>query len=62
MKKENKIIVKEYNGCKVTITFGGRNDKAIEEAKRLILESYYERINCNSEITLSCAESILKVA
>lgn len=54
MKKENKIIVKEYNGCEVTITFGGRNDKAMEEAKRLILESYYERINCNREIELIC--------
>lgn len=39
-----KKIVKEYNGCEVTITFGGRNDSAMEEAKRLILESYFERI------------------
>ena len=40
----DKIIVKEYNGCEVTITFGGRNDSAMEEAKRLIIESYFERI------------------
>ncbi len=40
----DKKIVKEYNGCEVTITFGGRNDSAMEEAKRLILESYFERI------------------
>lgn len=39
-----KKIVKEYNGCEVTITFGGRNDSAIDEAKRLILESYIDRI------------------
>ena len=39
-----KKIVKEYNGCEVTITFGGRNDSAMEEAKRLILESYIDRI------------------
>lgn len=40
----DKKIVKEYNGCEVTITFGGRNDSAVEEAKRLIIESYFERI------------------
>lgn len=45
-----KKIVKEYNGCEVTITFGGRNDSAIEEAKRLILESYFERIKYVPEI------------
>lgn len=62
MKNADKVIVRKYNGCEVTITFVGRNDKAMEEAKRLILESYYERINCNSEITLSCAEDISKAA
>ena len=45
-----KKIVKEYNGCEVTITFGGRNDSAMEEAKRLILESYFERIKYVPEI------------
>lgn len=40
----DKKIVKEYNGCEVTITFGGRNETAMEEAKRLIIESYFERI------------------
>ncbi len=40
---DNKIV-KEYNGCEVTITFGGRNETAMEEAKRLIIESYFERI------------------
>lgn len=45
-----KKIVKEYNGCEVTITFGGRNDSAVEEAKRLILESYFERIKYVPEI------------
>ena len=45
-----KKIVKEYNGCEVTITFGGRNDSAMEEAKRLILESYFERIKNVPEI------------
>lgn len=40
----NNKIVKEYNGCEVTITFGGRNETAMEEAKRLIIESYFERI------------------
>lgn len=39
-----KKIVKTYNGCEVTITFAGKNDKALDEAKRLILESYFERI------------------
>lgn len=46
---DNKIV-KEYNGCEVTITFGGRNDNAMEEAKRLILESYFERIKYVPEI------------
>ena len=46
----NNKIVKEYNGCEVTITFGGRNDSAVEEAKRLILESYFERIKYVPEI------------
>lgn len=46
----DKKIVKEYNGCKVTITFGGRNDSAMEEAKRLIIESYFERIKYVPEI------------
>lgn len=45
-----KKIVKEYHGCEVTITFGGRNDSAMEEAKRLILESYFERIKYVPEI------------
>ena len=45
-----KKIVKEYNGCEVTISFGGRNDSAMEEAKRLILESYFERIKYVPEI------------
>lgn len=40
---DNKIV-KEYNGCEVTITFGVRNETAMEEAKRLIIESYFERI------------------
>lgn len=46
---DNKIV-KEYNGCEVTITFGGRNETAMEEAKRLILESYFERIKYVPEI------------
>lgn len=46
---DNKIV-KEYNGCEVTISFGGRNDSAMEEAKRLILESYFERIKYVPEI------------
>ena len=45
-----KKIVKEYNGCEVTITFGGRNETAMEEAKRLILESYFDRIKFVPEI------------
>ena len=45
-----KKIVKEYNGCEVTITFGGRNETAMEEAKRLIIESYFERIKYVPEI------------
>ena len=28
----------------MTITFAGKNDKALDEAKRLILESYIDRI------------------
>ena len=39
-----KKIVKTYNGCEVTITFAGKNDKALDEAKRLIIESYIDRI------------------
>lgn len=46
----DKKIVKEYNGCEVTITFGGRNETAMEEAKRLIIESYFERIKYVPEI------------
>lgn len=46
---DNKIV-KEYNGCEVTISFGGRNDSAMEEAKRLIIESYFERIKYVPEI------------
>ena len=49
MDGENKIV-KEYNGCEVTITFGGRNETAMEEAKRLIIESYFERIKYVPEI------------
>ena len=45
-----KKIVKEYNGCEVIITFGGRNETAMEEAKRLIIESYFERIKYVPEI------------
>lgn len=52
----DKKIVKEYNGCEVTITFGGRNDSAVEEAKRLILESYFERIKYVPEIEESVSE------
>ena len=46
----DKKIVKEYNGCEVTITFGGRNDSAMDEAKRLIIESYFDRIKFVPEI------------
>lgn len=46
----DKKIVKEYNGCEVTITFGGRNETAMEEAKRLILESYIDRIKYGPNI------------
>lgn len=49
MDREKKIV-KTYNGCKVTITFGGRNDSAIDEAKRLIIESFFERIKFVPEI------------
>ena len=52
----DKIIVKEYNGCEVTIIFGGRNDSAMEEAKRLILESYFERIKYVPEIEETVSE------
>ena len=52
----DKKIVKEYNGCEVTISFGGRNDSAIEEAKRLILESYFERIKYVPEIEETVSE------
>ena len=52
----DKKIVKEYNGCEVTITFGGRNDSAMEEAKRLILESYFERIKYVPEIEETVSE------
>lgn len=45
-----KKIVKTYNGCEVTITFAGKNDKALDEAKRLILESYFDRIKFVPEI------------
>lgn len=51
-----KKIVKEYNGCEVTITFGGRNDSAMEEAKRLIIESYFERIKYVPEIEETVSE------
>lgn len=54
----DKKIVKEYNGCKVTITFGGRNDSAVEEAKRLILESYFERIKYVPRIEETVSEDI----
>ena len=54
----DKKIVKEYNGCEVTITFGGRNDSAMEEAKRLILESYFERIKYVPEIEEIVSEDI----
>ena len=53
-------IEKIYNGCEVTITFCGKNNKAMEEAKRLILESYYERINYAPKVTLSGFEDIPK--
>ena len=52
----DKKIVKEYNGCEVTITFGGRNETAMEEAKRLILESYFERIKYVPEIEETVSE------
>lgn len=52
---DNKIV-KEYNGCEVTITFGGRNETAMEEAKRLILESYFERIKYVPEIEETVSE------
>ena len=52
----DKKIVKEYNGCEVTISFGGRNDSAMEEAKRLILESYFERIKYVPEIEETVSE------
>ena len=51
-----KKIFKEYNGCQVTITFGGRNDSAMEEAKRLIIESYFERIKYVPEIEETVSE------
>ena len=54
----DKKIVKEYNGCEVTITFGGRNDSAVEEAKRLILESYFERIKYVPRIEETVSEDI----
>ncbi len=54
----DKKIVKEYNGCEVTITFGGRNDSAMEEAKRLILESYFERIKYVPRIEETVSEDI----
>lgn len=54
----DKKIVKEYNGCEVTISFGGRNDSAMEEAKRLILESYFERIKYVPEIEEIVSEDI----
>lgn len=53
-----KKIVKEYNGCEVTISFGGRNDSAMEEAKRLILESYFERIKYVPRIEETVSEDI----
>lgn len=52
----DKKIVKEYNGCEVIITFGGRNDNAMDEAKRLILESYFERIKYVPEIEETVSE------
>ena len=52
----DKKIVKEYNGCEVTITFGGRNETDMEEAKRLILESYFERIKYVPEIEETVSE------
>ena len=54
---DNKIV-KEYNGCEVTISFGGRNETAMEEAKRLILESYFERIKYVPEIEEIVSEDI----
>lgn len=54
----DKKIVKEYNGCEVTITFGGRNDSAMEEAKRLIIESYFERIKYVPRIEETVSEDI----
>ncbi len=54
----NNKIVKEYNGCEVTITFGGRNDSAMEEAKRLIIESYFERIKYVPRIEETVSEDI----
>ena len=54
----DKKIVKEYNGCEVTITFGGRNDSAVEEAKRLIIESYFERIKYVPNIEEIVSEDI----
>lgn len=53
----DKKIVKEYNGCEITISFGGRNDSAMEEAKRLILESYFERIKYVPEIEETVSEN-----
>ena len=54
----NNKIVKEYKGCEVTITFGGRNDSAMEEAKRLIIESYFERIKYVPRIEETVSEDI----
>ena len=54
----DKKIVKEYNGCEVTITFGGRNETAMEEAKRLIIESYFERIKYVPRIEETVSEDI----
>ena len=54
---DNKIV-KEYNGCEVTITFGGRNETAMEEAKRLIIESYFERIKYVPRIEETVSEDI----
>ncbi len=55
---DKKTVKREYNGCEVTITFNGGNEKVMEEVKRILLDSYYERVKYTPNITMSSNKSI----
>lgn len=46
-KNFNTIYKTNFNGCEISVTFGGDN-KSLNEALRLITDNYYKRLEFNS--------------